>query len=153
MSENPDRFSHAMAHFILSLCVSSRILVLIVEFPGHCYYVLNFHLQHVETILPSNVLHQSFVSMAPPPTGLGRDKLFTFQSPGIGPALWGQLDGNNPAFSSTFHLRKSHRGWSRNVKRQAIPRHYGDNQKGIGPAHQGLEKLMGCMVLPHIAVH
>ena len=43
-------------------------------------------------------MHQSYVSTAPPPTGKGG--IMTFQSDGISPALWGQADENNPAFSS-----------------------------------------------------
>ena len=64
-----------------------------------------------------------------PPIGMGGDNYFTFQSPGISPALWGQADGYNPALSPTLHNRKSHRGKGPNVKPPAIPRHCGDNQK------------------------
>ena len=42
----------------------------------------------------------------PPPTGMGGDNDFTFQSPGISPALWEQADGYNPALSHTLHNRK-----------------------------------------------
>ena len=43
-------------------------------------------------------MQQSFVATAPPtPTGMGGDNDFTFQSPGISPALWGQPNGYNPA--------------------------------------------------------
>ena len=31
--------------------------------------------------------------------------IFTFQSPVISPALWGQADGNNPALCPTLHNR------------------------------------------------
>ena len=37
-------------------------------------------------------MHLSFVSTAPLTTGMGGDNGFTFQSPGISPALWGQAD-------------------------------------------------------------
>ena len=40
--------------------------------------------------------------------------IFTFQSPGISPALWGQADGNNPALCSTLY-RKSQQGTCPNV--------------------------------------
>ena len=36
--------------------------------------------------------------------------IFTFKSPGISPALWGQADGNNPALCPTLHNRKSQQG-------------------------------------------
>ena len=36
--------------------------------------------------------------------------IFTFQSPGISPALWGQADGNNPAVCPTLRNRKSQQG-------------------------------------------
>ena len=75
------------------------------------------------------IMHQSFVSTAPPPplTGMGGDNDFTFQSPGISPALRGHADGNNPALSATLHNRKSHRGKIPNVKSPVISRHCGDN--------------------------
>ena len=49
-------------------------------------------------MLYPSVMHQSFVSTAPPPTGIAG--IVTFQSPGISPTLWGQADGNNPTLSS-----------------------------------------------------
>ena len=48
---------------------------------------------HVAIFSNRQFMHQSFVSTAPPPTGMGGDSDF-FQSPGISPALWGQADGN-----------------------------------------------------------
>ena len=50
--------------------------------------------------------------------------IFTFQSPGISPALWGQANGNNPALFPTLHNRKSQQGKCPNVIRP----HCGDNQ-------------------------
>ena len=74
------------------------------------------------------IMHQSFVSTAPPPpTGMGGDNDFTFQSPGISPALRGHADGNNPALSATLHNRKSHGGKIPNVKSPVISQHCGDN--------------------------
>ena len=55
--------------------------------------------------------------------------IFTFQSPGISPALWGQADGNNPARCPTLHNRKSQQGKCPNVITPSLPRHCGDNQK------------------------
>ena len=57
--------------------------------------------------------------------------VFTFQSPGISPALWGQADGNDPALRSILHNRKSQQGKCPNVITPTLPRHYGDNQKVI----------------------
>ena len=37
-----------------------------------------------------------------PPTGMGGEIGFTFQSPGISPALWGQADDNNPALAPPY---------------------------------------------------
>ena len=45
-----------------------------------------------------------------PTYGDGRDNGFTFQSPGLSPALWGQADDNNPALCPTLHNRKSQQG-------------------------------------------
>ena len=58
-------------------------------------------------------MHQSFVSTAPPPTGMGGDNGFTFQSPVISPALWGQANDNNPALYPTaaVHLRRQDDGF------------------------------------------
>ena len=60
-------------------------------------------------------MHQSFVSTAPPPTGMGGDSDFIFQSPGISPALWGQANGNNPTLSPVLHYRRYHEGRFPNV--------------------------------------
>ena len=57
--------------------------------------------------------------------------IFTFQSPGISPALWGQADGNNPAICQTLHNRKSKQGKCPNVITPTLPRHCRDNQKVI----------------------
>ena len=57
--------------------------------------------------------------------------VFTFQSPGISPALWGQADGNNPALCPTLHNRKSQQGKCPNVITPTLPRHCGDNHKVI----------------------
>ena len=76
-------------------------------------------------------MHQSFVSTAPPPTGKGEDNDFTFQSPGISPALWGQADDNNPSLSPALHNRKSHLVKFLNVITPALPRLCADNQKVI----------------------
>ena len=65
-------------------------------------------------------MHQSFVSTAPPPRGWAGIMVFTFQSPGISPALWGQADDNNPALCPTLHNRKSQQGKCPNV----IPLHF-----------------------------
>ena len=65
-------------------------------------------------------MHQSFASTAPPPTGMGGDNGFTFQSPGISPTLWGQADDNNPALCPTLHNRKSQQGRCPNV----LPPHF-----------------------------
>ena len=43
--------------------------------------------------------------------------VFTFQSPGISPALWEQTDDNNPALCPTLHNRKSQQGRCPNVTR------------------------------------
>ena len=59
--------------------------------------------------------------------------IFTFQSPGISPALWGQADGNNPVLCPTLHNRKSQQGKCPNVITPTLPRHCGDNQKVIVP--------------------
>ena len=56
---------------------------------------------------------------------------FTFQSPGISPALWGQADGNSPALYPTLHNRKSQHGKCPNVITPTLPRHFGDNQNVI----------------------
>ena len=57
--------------------------------------------------------------------------IFTFQSPGISPALWGQADGNNPALCPTLHNRKSQQGKCPIVITPTLPPHFGDNQKVI----------------------
>ena len=57
--------------------------------------------------------------------------IFTFQSPGISPALWGQSDGYNSALCPTLHNRKSQQGKCPNVITPTLPRHCGDNQKVI----------------------
>ena len=57
--------------------------------------------------------------------------IFTFQSPGTSPALWGRADGNNPALCPTLHNRKSQRGKCPNDIAPTLPRHCGDNQKVI----------------------
>ena len=57
--------------------------------------------------------------------------IFTFQSPGISPALWRQAFGNNPALCPTLHNRKSQRGKRPNVITPTLPRHCGNNQKVI----------------------
>ena len=46
--------------------------------------------------------------------------VFTFQSPGISPALWGQANGNNSALCPNLHNRKSQQGKCPNV----IPPHF-----------------------------
>ena len=58
------------------------------------------------------LVHQSFVSTAPPGGWVG---IMTFQSPCISPALWGQADSNSPPHSPALHNRKSHRGECPNV--------------------------------------
>ena len=57
--------------------------------------------------------------------------IFTFQSPGLSPALWGQAEGNNPALCPILHNRKSKQGKCPNVITPTLPRHCGDNQKVI----------------------
>ena len=54
-------------------------------------------------------MHQSFVSTAAPPTGMGGYNDFTFPGPWYKPRPGGQADGNNPALCPTLHNRKSHR--------------------------------------------
>ena len=61
--------------------------------------------------------------------------IFTFQSPDIGHALWGQADGNNPTLSPALQYRKSQRGRCPNVITSALPRHCGDNQKVLALHH------------------
>ena len=52
-------------------------------------------------------MHQSFVSTAPPPMGMGGDTVtFTFQSPGTNLALGRHYDSNNPTLSPALHYRK-----------------------------------------------
>ena len=63
--------------------------------------------------------------------GLAGIMIFTFQNPGISPALWGQADGNNPALCPTLHNRKSQQGKCPNVITPTLSRHCGDNQKVI----------------------
>ena len=50
-------------------------------------------------------MHQSFVSTAPPPTGMGGDDGFLLSR-----ALWGKADDNYPALCPTLHNRKSQQG-------------------------------------------
>ena len=57
--------------------------------------------------------------------------IFTFQSPGIIPTLWGQADGNNPALCPTLRNRKSQQGKCPNVITPTLTRHSGDNQEVI----------------------
>ena len=73
----------------------------------------------------NNIMHQSFVSTAPPPTGKGG--IITFHSPGISPALWGQADDNNPALSPALHNTKSHWDMFLNIITPTLPLHCGDN--------------------------
>ena len=60
-------------------------------------------------------MHQSFVSTAPHLRGWAGKMIFTFQSPGTSPALWGQADVNNPALCPTLHNRKSQQGKCPNI--------------------------------------
>ena len=55
------------------------------------------------------------VSTAPHLRGWAGIIIFTFQSPGISPALWGQADGNNLSLCPTLHNRKSQQGKCPNV--------------------------------------
>ena len=73
-------------------------------------------------------MHQAFVYTAPPTYGDGGIMIFTFQSPGISPALLGQADGNNSALCPTLRNRKSQQGKSPNVITPTLSRHCGDNQ-------------------------
>ena len=57
--------------------------------------------------------------------------IFTFQSPGISPALWGQADGNNPAPFARPKQQKIQPGKCSNVITPALSRHCEDNQKII----------------------
>ena len=77
----------------------------------------------------NNIMHQSFVSTAPPPTGNGGIISFHFQSPGISPALWGQADDNKPALRPALHKTKSHWVKFLNIITPALPQHCGDNKK------------------------
>ena len=76
-------------------------------------------------------MHQSFVSTSPHLRGWVGIMIFTFQSPGISPDLWGQADGNNPALCPTLHNRKSQQGKCPIVITPTLPPHFGNNQKVI----------------------
>ena len=80
---------------------------------------------------PTVIMHQSFVSTAPPPppTGMGKDSDFSLFRALVSPALWGQADGNIPTLSPALHYRKSHQGKCPNVLTPALPWYCGDNQK------------------------
>ena len=72
--------------------------------------------------------------LCPPPPhlwGWAGILIFTFQSPGISPALWGQAGGNSPALCPNLHNRKSQQGKCPNGITPTLPRHCGDNQKVI----------------------
>ena len=69
-------------------------------------------------------MHQSFVSTAPPPTGMAG--VVTFQRPGRSAALWGQADGNNPTLSPG--LQQISPGKCLKVITPSLLPHCGDNQ-------------------------
>ena len=93
------------------------------------------------------LMHQSFVSTAPHLRGCAGIMIFTFQSPGISHALWGQAGGIKPALCLTLHNRKSQQGKCLNVTTPSLPRHCSDNQKVIAlhltPAIPRLSPLVG----------
>ena len=63
---------------------------------------------HIIFILFFSVLYTSHLyPLPPPPTLRGWARIvtnvFTFQSPGISPSLWGQAGGNNPTLVPALH--------------------------------------------------
>ena len=64
-----------------------------------------------------------FLSTAPPPTVMDWDNDFTFQSPGISPALWGHAEGNSPALTRVVNLGTTTKLCSRNFVPKPYPRH------------------------------
>ena len=78
-----------------------------------------------------------FAPVLPHLRGWAAIMVFTFQSPDISPALWGQADDNNPDLCPTLHNTKSQQGKCPNVIPHTSPALRGQSKSNCPAPYPG----------------